>query len=69
MKLNYFKMLEDIDELVDTDFMLDMECKLLPDAKEYTQEESKQMADILTRVYSISHCTHCEACQPKYKIK
>jgi len=66
MKLDYKKMIKEIDALVQTDFSFDMECKLL-DGK-FTQKEAKQMADLISRVYSISHCLHCEACQTKYKI-
>ena len=65
-ELNYKKMLEDIDKLVETDFAFDMECKQLPNSKPYTQKEAKEMQSLLGQVYLISHCLHCTACQTKY---
>jgi len=62
-------MLEDICNLVETDFAFEMELKSLPKSKPYTQEEASHMSDIIGKVYSIAHCIHCEACQVKYIIK
>jgi hypothetical protein len=59
--INYKKMLEEINNLVDNDFCAEMEMK-----GRYTQKEAKQMADIITKVYSISHCISCSACSKKY---
>ncbi len=69
MKLNYLQMLKDIDALVQTDFMFNMDCRMIPDSKPYTQKEAKKMAHILGNVYLISHCLHCSACQKKYATK
>ncbi len=66
LNLNYKKMLKDINDLVNTDFCQDTECKLIPKAKPYTQDEAKQMAQLLGRVYSISHCIFCISCQRGY---
>jgi hypothetical protein len=67
-KLNHAKMLEDIDSLVRNDFVFDMECKLYQ-AKTYTQKDAKEMAEVLSKVYAISHTIHCEACRlEKYLI-
>ena len=64
--LDYEKIIKDVNKLVQTDFVFDMECKLIPKSKEYTQEEAKEMADLLSSVYSISHCVNCKACGKKY---
>ena len=68
-KLDYKKMVEDIDNLVETDFHAEMELKQLPDSKRYTQAEAKEMQHTIGKVYLISHCIHCRACQGKYLIK
>lgn len=65
--MNFKRMIQDIDKLVKTDFAFDMECKLIPDSMMYTQEEAKQMADIISSVYAISHCEHCKSCSKKYE--
>jgi hypothetical protein len=64
--LNLRQMLDDIRLLVENDFCFDMDLKTMPNSKEYTQDEARQMAWIIGRVYSIAHCTTCEACQKKY---
>ena len=66
--LNYKKMVEDINLIVQTDFMLDMECKQIPGAKPYSQEEAEEMANALGRIYAISHCDTCSACNKKYRL-
>lgn len=65
-ELDYKKMLQDIDELVSTDFVFDMDCHNLPTSEKFTQKESLEMARLLGRVYSIAHGIHCKACQTKY---
>lgn len=65
--MNYLKMLEDIEELVNNGFCYDMSAKQIPKMKEYNQEEAKQMANIIGKIYLISHSIHCKACQTKYK--
>lgn len=69
MKLDYKKMLKDINTLVGTDFAMDMDYKQLPHSHPYTQEEAGNMAQIIGQVYLIAHCTYCTACQGKYKLK
>jgi hypothetical protein len=69
IKLDYKKMVNEISNLVDTDFCFDMDCRALPHAKPYTQEEADKMAGIIGQVYMISHCIYCSACQGKYIIK
>ena len=66
--LDYKKMLKEICKLVETDFCQNMECKLLPDSRKYTQKEAEEMAEILGNVYAIAHCLHCKACGVNYKI-
>lgn len=68
MKLDYKKMLKDINKLVQTDFCFEMDMKRLPDSDKYTQEEAQEMADLIGNVYSISHCTTCESCNKEYRI-
>lgn len=73
-KLDYKKMLEDINRLVQTDFCSAMELNLLPNTKtgrmtEFTQDEAIAMVAVISQVYMIAHCTTCEACQHKYLIK
>ncbi len=67
--LNHALMLKDIDQLVSNDFCADMECKLIPKSKPYTQKEAQKMADIISSVYLVSHCIHCKACQSIYLKK
>lgn len=68
-KLDYKKMLKEIDKIMQTDFMFEMDCKALPNSKPFTQKEAKKMRDELMKIYKISHCIHCSACNDKYKIK
>lgn len=68
MTLNYKKMCEDIDKLVNNDWNYDMECRRLVKPPKYTQKEIDKMVDVLGQVYLISHCIHCKACQRKYLI-
>lgn len=69
-------MMQEICQLVNNDFCFEMECKLIPveteqgsESKTYTQGEARQMAYLLGRVYSISHCLTCTSCRTKYLIK
>ena len=54
--------LQKIDELVNTDFGLDMDCKLMPRSQPYTQHEAVSMAKFLGKIYAISHTIHCKTC-------
>ena len=67
IKMNYRKMLEDINNLVDTDFCAEMEMKTLPKSGSYTQMEAEEMSKLLAKVYSISHCLYCQSCRRKLK--
>ena len=66
--LDHKKMLEEIDRLVESDFLFSMEAKLIPHTKKYTQREAQEMVDILDSVYRVVHCLHCKACQTRYKV-
>lgn len=66
--LNFEQMVKEIDELVSTDFMFDMDCKGIHPEEPFTHKQSQEMANILTKVYSIAHCITCKACQTKYLI-
>lgn len=59
-------MLEKINELVANDWAADMEVKAAFD-REFTQEESKEMARTMAKIYSISHAIDCDACRRKYQ--
>lgn len=65
-ELDFKRMIREIDTLVSTDFMFDMDCHDLPKAKPYTQAEAQEMQRVLGKIYSIAHCIDCEACQPKF---
>lgn len=70
--LDYKRMVEEIDKLVNTDFGEDMNFKanILVNGKyrEITQEEAREMANIIGQVYLISHAIDCENCGKKYKL-
>ena len=59
------ELLQNICDLVETDFCADMETLTLPSTREYTQEEAKEMAILLGKVYSYAHQIHCSACGHK----
>ena len=69
-KLNFKKMVEEIDVLTDTEFCFNMELKLLPLTEKnktcYTQKEAQKMVELLSSIYSVAHCIHCKACQTRY---
>ena len=69
MKLDYKKMVQEIDKLTTSDFLFDMDCHNLPKSKPYTQEEAQEMCDILMKIYLIAHCNSCKSCQTKYIIE
>jgi hypothetical protein len=72
MKLQYKKMVEDICKLVETDFCGSMEMNLIPRKdgtfREISQENARELIDIVSKVYLIAHCIHCEACQHRYSV-
>lgn len=57
------ELMEKINNLVENDFCGDMTACAFLESKEYTQEESKKMAQILGEVYSFSHQIHCKGCR------
>lgn len=64
--MKYKLMLEDIAEITNTDFVVDMECKRnLDERLIITQDEVKEMVDMLTAVYKIAHTVSCHACREK----
>lgn len=65
-ELNLHQMLEDILLWVENDFCFDMELKTMDNAEPYTQDEAREMAQRLAKVYGIAHSIHCEACAKKY---
>jgi len=71
--LDYKKMIEEIDILVDTDWGEEM--SLLANIttngkyKEISQEDARAMANVIGQVYLISHSLHCSNCCKKYKLK
>lgn len=67
--VDYYKMLKEISNLVETDFCFDMDCKTMPHSKPFTQKEAKQMAMVIGQIYLIAHSIHCSACQTKYITK
>lgn len=67
-KLDYKQMVIDIDSLVQTDFAFDMNCRLVDKEPKFKDEESKEMAKLIGKIYTISHKSHCTACQSNYII-
>lgn len=68
-KLDYKKMVQDIDKLVNNDWSYEMGLKQLNNLPRYTQKEAEKMAQVIGQAYLISHCLTCKACWNKYKIK
>jgi hypothetical protein len=68
-KLDFEAMIRKIDSLVNTEKMGELELKLLPRAKPFTQAEAENMMEIIGKVYAISHCISCEPCQNKWVVK
>lgn len=55
-----------VNDLVQTDFGHDMECKaMMPNEKPFTQAEAREMAMTLANVYKWAHRITCEACGGK----
>lgn len=69
MKLDYKKMLQEIDATVNNDWGFDIDCHALHPQEEWTQKKAQEMADALMKIYSISHCITCKACNGKYSSK
>lgn len=63
-------LVNEINELVQTDFCFDMDCKQgLPNQPDFTQEESIEMSRILGLVYMKAHIIHCNACRNTWERK
>lgn len=61
MKQNHTQMLIDIRDMVQTDFVAEMEMKRYFD-KKFTQDEAGDMANLLSNIYFIAHKITCKAC-------
>lgn len=61
--LNYLKLVQDMNDMLENDFCMDMDCKLhLHDGRDknsFTQEEAQQMADLIGKLYTLSHYWYC----------
>lgn len=68
MTLNHKAMLEAISKLVNTDFIAEMDGRLADKKPKFTQKEAIEMADILGKVYLISHAIYCSSCAPKWSL-
>jgi hypothetical protein len=55
---------QEIDELVGTEFCSDM-CERKGTGKPYTWQEAEDMATIIGKVYLYAHRIHCEACRDR----
>ena len=67
--LDYKQMVSDINDLVDNDWGLDMDCHFEPNSKPFTQDEAKELVRVLMEIYMISHAIYCSACGSKYLNK
>ena len=61
--LNYLKLVRDMNDMLENDFCMDMDCKLHlhggRDKNSFTQEEAQQMADLIGKLYTLSHYWYC----------
>lgn len=72
-RINYKKMLKDINAMVDNDWAFDVtDCKVKEAKKgkitkwdKFTQEEAQQMSEVLGDIYKIAHGIDC-VCGNKY---
>lgn len=64
--MNYKKMVEDINKLVDNDWFADIDEHSIHNTP-FTQVEALQMAEVLGQVFMISHAIYCGACGRKYQ--
>jgi len=71
MKLDYKKMVEDIDKLVNNDLCADLEMCLMPHTlnhRDISQDDAIKAIKIIGQVYMISHGITCSGCSKKYLI-
>lgn len=71
--LDYLSLVKDMNEILETDFCMDMDCKLNlhggRDKNSFTQEEAQTMAKMLGQLYTMSHYWYCVCgLGSKYKI-
>lgn len=66
--MNYLKMLKEIDQLLNTKWLLGISDKI-QSSEPFTQEEVERMAKMLGAVYTVAHCIHCEVCARSYHYK
>ena len=55
MPISHTVLLERINELVQTDFVFNMDIKLMPHSAPYTQKEAESMAYLLGKIYAQAH--------------
>lgn len=76
-KLDYKKMLEDINDIVNggdsgdwgfsvTDDMVDLQTGKL---RQFSQKQAEEMSEALSSVYMIAHAVSCTACGTKYVLE
>ena len=66
--LDHYRMLREIADMVENDFCADMDSRFATSGEvKFTNEEAKEMAHMLGKIYSIAHCITCRACQGKYE--
>lgn len=69
-KLDTERMLKEVYELVGGDwgFSVTDDMVALPTDKykKFTQEQAEEMANVIGKVFMISHCINCTACQGRY---
>lgn len=68
-ELDYKLMLEDIDLLVNNDFVFGLDLHTMPIRKSFTQKEAMKMLGIILSVYKISHSLTCESCRQQKYVK
>lgn len=68
LKVDYEKMIDDILPMVDDDFTFDIDCMSMHPERDFTQEQAKEMAKRIMKIFWIAHQVYCSA-HGKYKIK
>jgi len=68
-ELDYKRMVEEIDKIVNNEDFGNLELSLMPKSKPYTQKEAGKMMKMLGQVYRVAHCVTCTACARRYMIK
>lgn len=60
-------MIVDINEIVNNEWYAEMEMKLLPRSRPFTQKEAKEMCKAIGDVFLIAHGITC-VCGDKYRV-